>query len=313
LLSTPREDIEVVVRDNCSTDHTLAVLRVIKDARLKVYVAPENQGTISFFEIAKLATGDIVTWLSDEDDFQFGALDFILSNFRNDAACNVMFGSIVVGAMARRVEFGDENIADSVHACIRALSFSGCGGLFIRRSALPAANSFKVRDLDDAYALWNYYPVGFFASRCVTQSLTTTSRVVVIQARFARTTDNWSKGVLRSSERLAHYYPESVFDRLASNLVNAYLKPLRASARLVLAYRLINLFRLQSTSYANPAFHDLLRENYPAETVQNYLDHIRALRLDHPLGRVLWSYTRICSLPMRFIRTLKHWRRLAAN
>ena len=102
LLSSPREDIEVVVRDNCSTDETLELLRRIEDPRLKVYAAPENQGTISFFEIAKLASGRIVTWLSDEDDFQFEHLDAVLAGFDGNANCNVLFGSILVGA-ARRV------------------------------------------------------------------------------------------------------------------------------------------------------------------------------------------------------------------
>ena len=313
LLSTPREDIEVVVRDDCSTDNTLELLRTIEDVRLKIHVAPENQGTINFFEISKLATGNIVTWLSDEDDFQFEELDFILTNFKDDANCNVMFGSIVVGAMARRVVFADETITDPVRACITALSFSGCGGLFVRRSALAVAHSLNVRDLDDAYTLWNYYPVGFFASRCVTQSLTTTSRVVVTQSRFARTTNNWSEVASHSSGRTPHYYPESVFDRLASNLVNVYLKPLPAVVRLLLAYRLIRLFRLLSTIYSNPAFHDLLRENYPAETVQSYLNHICTLRLSHPIGRFLWSHGKTFTLPAKFRQTLKHWRRLGTN
>ncbi len=123
LLSTPRADIEVVVRDNCSTDNTLTLLRTIEDPRLKVHAAPENQGTINFFEISKLATGKIVTWLSDEDNFQFDVLDFALAKFRDNSACDVLLGSIVVGAMARRVVFADETITDPVHTYIKALSF----------------------------------------------------------------------------------------------------------------------------------------------------------------------------------------------
>ena len=78
LLGSARTDIEVVVRDNCSADDTVESLRAIEDDRLKIHVAPENQGTINFFEIAKLARGEIVTWLSDEDDFEFAELDYVL-------------------------------------------------------------------------------------------------------------------------------------------------------------------------------------------------------------------------------------------
>lgn len=312
LLASPRTDIEVIVRDNCSTDDTVESLRAIEDDRLEIHVAPENQGTINFFEISKLASGDIVTWLSDEDDFQFAELDHVLSRFAAEPGCNVMFGSIAVGANGR-VMFADEVIADPIRSLVTALSFSGCGGLFVRRSALPAANSLDVRDQDDAYALWNYYPVGFFASRCLTGALMTTSRIVVRQARHARTTNNWSIATPAGGRRPPHYYPQSVGERLASNLVNASFKSLPARTRSKLARELIRQFRSHAASYANPVFHDLLRENYPAETVQRYLEHIRRLRLDHPSGRFLWQYARMLALPAQYSRTRRHWRRLGAS
>jgi glycosyltransferase involved in cell wall biosynthesis len=312
LLGSSRRDIEVIVRDNCSTDDTVESLGEIEDDRLKIHVAPENEGTINFFEISKLASGDIVTWLSDEDDFQFTELDYILSSFEQNPTCNVMFGSIAVGANGRLM-FADEVITDPVRSLVTAFGFSGCGGVFVRRTALAAANSLNVRDQDDAYSLWNYYPVGFFASRCLTQSLITMSRIVVVQARFARTTNNWSIATPGGGRRAPHYYPESVFERLASNLVNVFYKPLPARTRLDLARELIRRFRLHATSYSNPVFHDLLRENYPADTVQRYLDHIRHLRLDRPRGRVLWSYARILALPVRSLQTLRHWSRLGAK
>jgi glycosyltransferase involved in cell wall biosynthesis len=312
LLGSPRTDIEVIVRDNCSSDDTVESLRGIDDDRLKIHVAPENQGTINFFEISKLAGGEIVTWLSDEDDFQLTELDHILSRFGEHPDCNVMFGSIAVGADGR-VMFADEVVRDPVRSLMTALSFSGCGGLFVRRSALAAANSLKVRDQDDGYLLWNYYPVGFFASRCVTRSLMTTSRLVVSQARHAQTTNNWSIATRAGRERAPHYYPESFCERLSSNLVNASFTSLPARAKLALARELIRQFRSQSTIHSSPDFHDLLRHNYPAETVERYLDHVRALRLDRPWGRFLWCYARLLALPVQYFRTLRRWRRLGVN
>ena len=312
LLGSARTDIEVIVRDNCSSDDTVALLREIKDDRLKIRVAPENQGTLNFFEISKLAKGEIVTWLSDEDDFHFAELDYILSRFTENPACNVMFGGIAVGKNGR-VTFADEIITDPTRSLVQALSFSGCGGVFVRGSALAAANSLTVRDQDDAYLLWNYYPVGFFASRCLTRSLMTTARTVVSQARFARTTNNWSIVTPSGGARAPHYYPESVRDRLASNLVNISFKPLPAETRWELARALIRQFRSQSAIYSNADFEDLLRENYPPETVHRYVDHIRALRLDRRLGRFLWPYAGMVALPAQYFRTLRHWRRLGAG
>jgi glycosyl transferase family 2 len=312
LLGSPRTDIEVIVRDNCSTDGTVDALREITDDRLQIHVAPENQGTLNFFEISKLARGDIVTWLSDEDDFQLTELDYVLSRFTATPTSDVMIGSIDAGR-DRHVMFADEVITDPVRSLVTALSFSGGEGVFVRRSALAAANSLKVRDQDDAYSLWNYYPVGFFASRCLTQSLMTSSRIVVRKTRFAQTINNWSITSSGSVGRSPHYYPESVSDRLASSLANVSFKSLPARTRAELARQLIRQFRLHSATYSNADFLVLLREHYPAETVQRYLDHVRALRLDRPLGQAVWSYARLSALPVRYVQTLRHWRRLGAH
>jgi hypothetical protein len=223
-----------------------------------------------------------------------------------------MFGGIIVGAKAREVKFPDAHVTDTVQACITALSFSGCGGLFVRRTALPAANTFDARRLEDAYALWNYYPVGFFASRCLEHTLKTTSRVVVIQTRFAPTTNNWSNtSPSQSNLRVPHYYPESVFDRLVSSLVNVWRKPLPFSIRLQITRRLMSIFRLQAASYADPALHDLLRENYSDEIVRAYLKHIKAMHLDGVWGPRVWTFRKIMfSLPLKLFHTNRHWEKL---
>lgn len=312
LLASPRADIEVVVRDNCSTDNTLELLNNISDPRLSIHIAPENQGTLSFFEISKLAKGRIVTWLSDEDNFHFEHLDFILSRFEN-SACTVMFGSIVVGEFARCVTFADEVITDPIRANLVGLQFSGCGGLFVRRSFLGCANSFNVSNTDDAYALWNYYPVGFFASRCIEHTLITTSRVVVTQTRFAHTTHNWSKLASGAGARLPHYYPESVFDRLSSNIANTLFKNLSITIKLLLIYRLVKIFHLQTTSYNDPALIQLLSENYQQETVQRYVNHVAHLKLNRPLAKFLWRWTRMLMLFLSVFKTTCQWRDLQRN
>lgn len=310
LLSTSRKDIEVVVRDNCSTDNTMELLDKIDDPRLKIYSAPENQGTLTFFEIAKLAKGEILTWVSDEDNFQFDELNFILGSFRQDLSCDVLFGSIHVGMYGRKVINTDEIISDTVSACIIALSFSGCGGIFIRRSLLNKATSFNVKNLNDAYLLWNYYPVGFFASRCLERTMITTSRVVVVQSRFARTINNWSKITGMAEVRFPHYYPDSVFDRLTSNLVNVYHKPITRKVKIIIAYRLIFAFISSAANYTNQDFKKLLKENYPDATVDKYVYHIDSLGLNNSINRFVWVFIKLISLPVAFFRVKSNWKAL---
>jgi hypothetical protein len=191
--------------------------------------------------------------------------------------------------------------------------FSGCGGLFVRRRALARANHINVEDLDQAYALWNFYPVGFFATRCMKATVTTSSRVVVIQARFARTNNNWSKADVGGVTRVPHYYPEAVLDRLASNLVNLYFTPRAIVVKLRIATRLLQTFRATSSWYASAELEQLLREHYPDETVQAFIKHVRALRLDTPIGRFVWRNTSVLAVPAKFARTLLKWRALGAT
>lgn len=313
LLSSSRSDIQVVARDNGSTDNTFEVLSEIKDPRLHVVAAGENQGTVSFFEIAKQAAGRIVTWLSDEDDFQFEHLDHVLGRFAEQEECNVLLGSLIVGPGAGRVQYVDEVIEDEVRSGITALQFSGCGGVFVRRTALAAATSFRVLTGHDAYTLWNYYPVGFFASRCVGRKLITTSRVVAIQSRFAETTRVWSKDRGTNAAGYPHYYPESVADRLACNLVNLWCASAPISRRLAVGASLVKFFWLQLASYEHPAFLKLLRENYAEDSVQAYVDHIRKQGLGSDEGRFRWALKTMVRLPSKFLQFHREWIRLGVN
>ena len=97
LLASPRDDFEIIVRDNCSTDNTRELLEGVNDRRLHVYVAPVNQGTLTFFECARLASGELVTWISDEESFEMSSLDFVVVHFGSNAESIVLFGGIVVG------------------------------------------------------------------------------------------------------------------------------------------------------------------------------------------------------------------------
>jgi glycosyltransferase involved in cell wall biosynthesis len=59
---------ELIVVDDCSTDDTVARLRSLGDARIRIVQHTTNQGVVATFEEAlRLARGDIL-FLSDQDD-----------------------------------------------------------------------------------------------------------------------------------------------------------------------------------------------------------------------------------------------------
>lgn len=307
LLEENRDDFEVIVRDNCSDDNTLQLLNEIIDKRLTVVSASTNQGTLTFHEITKIATGDIITWLSDEDDFIFREVDWVLELFRNNSGCNVAVSSIVVGR-GRRLEFPDAIIADEALAHRTVLSFSGCGGVFIRRAALPRAHCFEINSFETAYALWNHYPVSFCASRCLTEQLCTTSRVFVVQARSGQTTHNWSQENDTKHKQCPHYYPESVLDRLTSNIINIVHKDLSIWAKARITALLIKQYSMQTRTFLDAGFVDLLRDNYSESQVQQYIDLVKKSGLESEAGCLLWFVKTLSRLPQKLLETRSRWR-----
>lgn len=309
LLKSTRNDIEVIVRDNCSTDTTFNTISAINDNRLTVVRAPENQGTRNFFEISKLATGKIVTWISDEDDFVFEELDSILERFENPD-CSVLLGGIVVGPSRSKIVYKDEIVHNRVESELSVVKFSGCGGVFIRTSCLREANTHKINNDDDAYMAWNYYPVGFFAHCCLMGSLFTISKIVVKQARFGKTNNNWS---LDKNSRLPHYYPESIYDRLICSLIRVFKKDLDFLVKVKLSVALVKNFYFQTKSFLNPDFLKLLEENYGHEITKKYRSHIEHLKLVTYPHQVIYNILRTHILiPVFFINLIK-WRRIDAK
>src|SRR5574338_1666987 len=154
---------EVIVRDNASPDNTRSVIEGISDPRLRYVRAPRNQGTISFLELGRLARGEIITWLSDEDDFDFQYLDYVIDTFRNDLSCSVLIGSVTVGPKSAEVIFPEKVATDLAEALTLTLRFSGCAGVFVRGELFKKHCDIQLTEQQAAYRAWNYYPIGFFA------------------------------------------------------------------------------------------------------------------------------------------------------
>lgn len=310
LLRSGRDDIEVIVRDNCSDDQTVTSLERIKDDRLHLQVAPENQGTLTFFLASKAARGGVVTWLSDEDEVDFAEIDHIIDVFNQDMNCNVVMGSVAVGRDGDTVRHQDGPVVSPDRAFVDAVSFSGCAGVFVRREALRKGlhDALDVESLEDGYRLWNYYPIGFFASRCLPGGLVKRSAVVVRQVRFAQTTNNWSKGSKAAATRPPHYYPTSVADRLASTTVNLWFEPMSAGQRLSALVRILRMFRGQASIFSSSARRELLRANYAADILEAYEAEVARRRLGTSLGRLLWLAGVLLSLPGRCLLMRHAWK-----
>jgi len=60
-------DIEIVVVDNLSTDHTVAQLQALNDPRIKVFIEPRSGATYARNTGIEKSTGDILAFLDSDD------------------------------------------------------------------------------------------------------------------------------------------------------------------------------------------------------------------------------------------------------
>lgn len=97
ILKQLRDDDEVIIVDDCSTDNTLNIIENINDIRVKVYMNESNLGFLATFNNSiNLSTGDII-FLSDQDDIWMNnKIERVLETFRNSKADIVFHDAIIV-------------------------------------------------------------------------------------------------------------------------------------------------------------------------------------------------------------------------
>lgn len=285
LLAGHAVDIEVVVRNNASTDGTQAALGGIRDPRLRYIHSGVNIGAVTFLEVAKAASGEIITWISDEDECDFESLAHVVALFDAHPECNVVIGSVVFGRGSTPIIFGDDVSRDTAANYFRLLTFSGCAGMFIRKSAFDRTCNFELPDLLAAYQRWNYYPVGHLAARCLGVELVTTSRNVATQVCHAQTTRDWGSTERQATTLKPHYFPESILDRCYTNCTFVAQTELGFWTRVVIVKRLLGEYWRGLRWLVSPGTARLLADNYTDPEVELFLENVRAARLGTSASR----------------------------
>jgi glycosyltransferase involved in cell wall biosynthesis len=92
-----RDDDEVIIVDDFSTDNTINIIEEIKDKRIKVYKNQCNVGFLATFERSiKIATGDVI-FLSDQDDIWMdNKLERVLEMFKTSNADIVFHDAVII-------------------------------------------------------------------------------------------------------------------------------------------------------------------------------------------------------------------------
>lgn len=97
ILKQLREDDEVIIVDDCSTDNTINIIGEINDRRVKVYKNEYNLGFLATFEKSiNLSTGEII-FLSDQDDIWMdNKVERVLEIFKMNKADIVFHDAIII-------------------------------------------------------------------------------------------------------------------------------------------------------------------------------------------------------------------------
>ena len=135
VLASDRDDIEVVVSDNASTDDTLERLAAIDDPRLRVQPNPENFGPLRNFLLAlSRAEGEYCLLHSDEDTVEADAvsalIDFLAANPEVGSGIASVEGSVVFEETEVFAAGRDALVASG-------RGYTYLGGFFYRTADIP--------------------------------------------------------------------------------------------------------------------------------------------------------------------------------
>ena len=143
------QDLEVVVVDDGSTDHTAAVMAEINDPRLRYLPKPKSNAPDTRNRCIDAAKGEWLLWLDSDDLLLPGWVARVATLIEAGTAADVYYGNLeVVDARARRLQilryedFADQNgllLAHLVHANPLPLP-----GSLMRRSLAQEAGGFDV-------------------------------------------------------------------------------------------------------------------------------------------------------------------------
>lgn len=85
-------NLQTIVVDGESRDGTMALLRSIRDPRLRLISEPDHGQAAAINKGMAVATGDVVAWLNCDDLYQPGALAAVADAFQGDASTQWLVG-----------------------------------------------------------------------------------------------------------------------------------------------------------------------------------------------------------------------------
>lgn len=160
ILKQIKENDEVLIVDDCSTDSTVNIIQSIRDNRIKLVINENNIGHIKSFEKAiESAQGDLI-FMSDQDDVWIeGRYDLFFNIYRENMMCVISGNTYAIDSNGKKIQFelGKLYSVDSkkYKKNIRRIFFGkawyyGCAMAFSKQMkdlVLPFPNKLQCHDL----------------------------------------------------------------------------------------------------------------------------------------------------------------------
>ena len=115
ILRTPRNDIEVIVVDDGSTDKTADIVHDIADERITLIRNRIRQNAnVARNKGIQSSQSDLIVFLDSDDEFLAGRVDRIIDFFQSHAQCDILFDSFLVEKKGKikKFSFREGKIAD---------------------------------------------------------------------------------------------------------------------------------------------------------------------------------------------------------
>lgn len=270
LLSSPSQQFEVVIVDNCSNDGTLDGLRKLEDPRLKIYEKEKGEKpSLTWYDALDKGTGKWLFQLIDRDWIDISKMDILFQSLQELDEKNVGFA--VAGERFSK-EYPYKVYSEGIETlCEFAIRESHPTGQIIRKKDWEQLKDRKKYFADEKYGIYPHgyiyamlgnYKKGAYLLFDICDKAHYNTRAVLTQSRFYK----------NKEDKKEWFWPENRYQLLILAIENIDLISDEKNIREFILSRYIRFFHAVTREWYKICHNDVVKKRYGREDLEtNYL------------------------------------------